>query len=111
MFTAIQQRADGSIDLAILTGIGRKVNTLEEVKLSYRDAKKCIDYLQTTQAEEMVLSYQQLGIQRLFLKTEVDELKDFVEDALGVIISYDENHETELLQTLRVYLECNQNMV
>ncbi|WP_227937129.1 helix-turn-helix domain-containing protein [Alkalihalobacillus deserti] len=111
LFKAVQRRANRSINLSILIGIGRIVHTLDEVKLSYRDAKKCVDYLQTTQIEETVLSYQQLGIQRLFLKTEVDELKDFVADTLGEIFSYDEKHETELLPTLKVYLECNQNMV
>lgn len=110
LFTVLQHRSSVNFNLSLLIGMGRIVNTLEEVQLSYRDALKCIDYLQSTNIEDTILSYHQLGIQRLFLKTEIDELKDFVDDTLGSIVSYDEKNEAGLLQTLKIYFECNQNM-
>jgi sugar diacid utilization regulator len=110
LFTSLQHRSHVNFNLSILIGMGRIVSTLEEVQLSDRDAKKCIDYLQSTNIEETIVTYHQLGVQRLFLNTQKNELKDFVDEVLGVIISYDEKYETELLQTLKVYLECNHNM-
>jgi hypothetical protein len=43
---------------------------------------------------------------RMFLS----KVKEFVDDTVGTIISYDAHNDTDLLQTLKVYLETNQNM-
>lgn len=110
LFTIIQKQAQKKFQLSILTGMGRIVSSLEEVRISYRDAKKCIDYLQTTNLEETILAYNELGYQRLFLKTEKNELIEYVTDTLGPIMAYDKKNETKLLHTLKVYLESNQNM-
>ncbi|WP_209124125.1 helix-turn-helix domain-containing protein [Alkalihalobacillus sp. BA299] len=110
LFILILNRASEKFQLSILIGIGRVVNSLEKVKVSYRDAEKCIDYLQSPNEGRTILAYNQLGIQRLFLKTERDELSEYVNDTLGPILTYDEKNETDLLLTLKVYLELNQNM-
>jgi hypothetical protein len=110
LFKTLQKRSSEMLQLSVLIGIGRIVNHLEEVQLSYRDTQKCIDYLQSTNIKETILSYKQLGTQRLFLKTERNELQEFVTDMLGTIITYDQQNDTELLHTLKVYLESNQNM-
>jgi sugar diacid utilization regulator len=111
LFTTLHERSISGSQLLIITGIGRVVSTLKDVQLSYRDAQKCIDYLQSTNKKDTMLSYHQLGTHRLFLKTERNELKEYVEDTLGPIISYDEKNDTDLIQTLKVYLDTNQNMV
>ncbi|WP_273127775.1 helix-turn-helix domain-containing protein [Bacillus weihaiensis] len=110
VFNQLQKRAKEMLDISLLVGIGRMVPHLKEVQSSYRDTQKCIDFLQSTNHLNMILSYQELGTQRLFLKTERNELKDFVNDMLGPIITYDQENSTELLATLKVYLESNQNM-
>ncbi|APH06441.1 helix-turn-helix domain-containing protein [Bacillus weihaiensis] len=110
VFNQLQKRAKEMLDISLLVGIGRMVPHLKEVQSSYRDTQKCIDFLQSTNHLNMILSYQELGTQRLFLKTERNELKDFVNDMLGPIIAYDQENSTELLATLKVYLESNQNM-
>jgi sugar diacid utilization regulator len=110
LFTTLQERSMEGSQLLIITGMGRVVSTLKDVQLSYRDAQKCIDYLQSTNKKDTILSYHQLGTHRLFLKTERNELKEYVEDTLGSIISYDKKNDTELIQTLKVYLDTNQNM-
>lgn len=110
LFTTLQEHSMESSQLEIITGMGRVVSTLKDVQMSYRDAQKCIDYLQVTNKKDTLLSYHQLGTHRLFLKTEKTELKEYVDDTLGSIISYDHKNETELIQTLKVYLESNQNM-
>jgi sugar diacid utilization regulator len=110
LFTTLQERCFESSQLLIITGMGRVVDTLKDVQMSYRDAQKCIDYLQSTNKKETILSYDQLGTYRLFLKTERNELKEYVDDTLGSIIAYDKKNETDLILTLKVYLESNQNM-
>ncbi|MDQ0252995.1 sugar diacid utilization regulator [Evansella vedderi] len=110
VYSSIQGHAQEKFHLSLLIGMGRIVTSLQEVKASYRDAEKCVDYLQSSNLKSTFLAYHQLGIQRLFLKTEKSELNDFVKDTLGPIIAYDERNETDLLETLKVYLESNQNM-
>lgn len=110
LFTTLQERSLESSQLLTITGIGRVVSALKDVQMSYRDAQKCIDYIQATNKKETILSYRQLGTHRLFLKTESTELKEYVDDTLGSIIAYDHKNETDLIQTLKVYLESNQNM-
>ncbi|WP_158211545.1 helix-turn-helix domain-containing protein [Alkalihalobacterium alkalinitrilicum] len=110
IFSLIEELAFKKFQLSILVGMGRIVTRLEEVKASYRDTIKCIDYLQTTNVKGSILAYNQLGIQRLFLKTEKNELNEYVMDTLGQIITYDKENDTELIPTLKCYLELNQNM-
>jgi sugar diacid utilization regulator/putative methionine-R-sulfoxide reductase with GAF domain len=91
-------------------GLGRVFQKLSEIDTSYRDAIRCAEYVQIHGSGEMVISYQELGIYRLFLKHDRDELKDYISDLLGLLIQYDEENCTELVETLQTYLECQQNM-
>lgn len=91
-------------------GLGRVFRKLSEIDTSYRDAIRCAEYLQIHGSVEIVISYQELGIYRLFLKHDRDELKDYISDLLGLLIQYDEENCTELVETLQTYLECQQNM-
>jgi sugar diacid utilization regulator len=91
-------------------GLGRVFQQLNEVQTSQRDAIRCIEYLQTNGKGETIYSYKQLGVYRLFLKHDRDELIEMVDDLLGPLLSYDQTNQTELVKTLKVYLESNQNM-
>ncbi|WP_163527021.1 helix-turn-helix domain-containing protein [Halobacillus ihumii] len=110
LFSKIIKTSSEKLDLANLAGFGQVVKKLKNVHLSYTDAKRCVQYLQTAYKGESLLTYKQLGPYRLFLKFDRKELKEYAEAILGVIINYDHNHGTELLKTLQVYLESNQNM-
>lgn len=109
LFLDIQYRAKQDMDFYTFVGLGREVKKLNDVHVSYRDTKRCVEYLISKQKEGF-LSYSELGLQRLFMKTDRDELQEYVQDMLGSILEYDRKKGADLLLTLKTYLESNQNM-
>jgi PucR family transcriptional regulator, purine catabolism regulatory protein len=60
-----------------------------------------------------VLAFEQTGAYRLLLSAmseDPDELRQFFADTLQPVIAYDEQYETDLVQTLATYLEADGNV-
>lgn len=110
IFTRLMDTVYKEIDLNCLVGIGQIVKNLTDVRLSYEDAKKCVQFLQSTYHHQKILNYQQLGPYRIFLKADREELRDYTREIVGPLQDYDENHRTELLKTLKIYLDSNQSL-
>ncbi|SES06374.1 helix-turn-helix domain-containing protein [Salipaludibacillus aurantiacus] len=110
MYEGMIEHSLKGLDLNIAIGIGRPVSSVQEVRTSHRDAKKCIEYIRKHPQEGNILSFHQLGIQRLLLNTEWSELEDYVKDTVGPLITYDKETNARLLETLHTYLESNNNM-
>lgn len=91
-------------------GLGRVFKEIEEIESSYRDAQRCIEYLNIIEKNTPIISYRQLGPYRLFLQYDRIELQEYVDLKLGPLIRYDQKNGTELLKTLSRYIEANQNM-
>lgn len=111
LFAKINQHSKAQLGLQNLVGFGQVVEKLNYVHQSYYDARRCVQYLQSTYHGKTMLTYHQLGPYRLFLKTDRKELREYADGVLGEVIRYDEAHETELLKTLKVYLDGDQSMV
>ncbi|MEW9672132.1 helix-turn-helix domain-containing protein [Ammoniphilus sp. 3BR4] len=91
-------------------GIGRVKPGLLYVHQSLQEATKCLKYIQSYHFENNVLSYSDLGVQRFIMQNPKEELMDFIQEVLGPIIEYEQSRKGELLETLFVYLQCNQNI-
>jgi PucR family transcriptional regulator, purine catabolism regulatory protein len=64
-------------------------------------------------ASPKVLAYEETGAYRLLLPTmseHPEELERFYADTLEPICSYDEQYETDLVQTLETFLDCDGNV-
>lgn len=90
-------------------GIGRTKKGLEQVYKSANEAQKCLHFLQSFALKKKVISYSELGIQRLLLQNTEEELIEFVQEILGPLFEYEDNRKGDLLPTLLLYLEYNQN--
>jgi sugar diacid utilization regulator len=90
-------------------GIGRIHSSLLKVTKSMQEAAKCLQFLHSYGGENQVISYKDLGVQRLLLQNTEDELIDFINEILGPLFEYDQSRKGELLPTLFAYLERNQN--
>lgn len=110
LFSRIIWMSNREYQLSVIVGLGQLVENLRDVYLSYRDAKRCVRYLQSTDQGTNILTYKELGPYRLFLKIERNELLEYVDKTIGPIILYDHTHDTELLKTLKMFLRSNQNM-
>ncbi|MDM5198313.1 helix-turn-helix domain-containing protein [Fictibacillus enclensis] len=109
-FKNFNEKIQGLMTFVFHAGLGRVFGQISEIQSSHRDAKRCAQYIRSTNNDEIIFSYKDLGIYRLFLKHERDELQEFVYDMIGPLLSYDEKHDSELFKTLKTYIECNQNM-
>ncbi|WP_374965229.1 helix-turn-helix domain-containing protein [Lysinibacillus sp. RS5] len=108
-FKLLDQDSKKYNSLSFMVGLGRHFDSIENISSSYRDSKKCIDYLQTLEQAPFILSYDKLGPYTLFLNNDPQEMAEYVEMKLGPIIKYDKQHKTDLLYTLKVFFENNQN--
>ena len=96
------------IDISI--GIGRMKPGLISVHESFKEAIKCIKFLKNYQFEHHILCYTDLGVQRFILQNSEEELIDFIQEVLGPLIKYEQSRKGDLLSTLIVYFEQNQNI-
>lgn len=87
----------------IYIGIGGLYEDLIDAHKSFYEARQVI---QLKKFKNEVLFYEDLGVYRLLLPFENDaKLERFVMDYLGPIIQYDKEKGSELLTTLKVYLD------
>ncbi|HET7578322.1 MAG TPA: helix-turn-helix domain-containing protein [Bacillales bacterium] len=110
LFQRLHEKAQKMAQVDFYAGLGRVFRDLKEIQRSRRDAVRCVEYLKTQQKTGTLFSYKQLGMYRLFLKQDTDELHEYVHDHIGPLLTYDEKQGTTLVQTLKHYFECNQNL-
>ncbi|MGG3470624.1 helix-turn-helix domain-containing protein [Neobacillus pocheonensis] len=90
-------------------GIGRIHSSLLKVTKSLQEAAKCLQFVRSYGGNNQVISYKDLGVQRLLLQNSEEELIDFISEILGPLLEYDQSRKGELLPSLFAYLEHNQN--
>jgi len=89
--------------------IGLSTGAAREIRTTYRQALDAAQAAKRFGGNANHLSYGRLGLLGLLAKIEVGaELESFVESTLGPLITYDRNRGTELVATVRAFLECNQ---
>ena len=92
-------------------GIGTRQKSLEKYKLSYEQASKCINLAIKQKQKNMIYYYEQLGLYQLFYDINNKTLlENFVHNILSSLIAYDKKYNTNLIQTLEVYLNKNCNL-
>lgn len=97
-------------DIEVSIGIGRMKQGLTLVHESFVEATKCIKFIKDYLFDDRVISYTDLGVQRFILQNSKEELIDFIQEVLGPLIQYEQTRKGELLSTLIVYLDQNQNI-
>ncbi|MFS0778358.1 helix-turn-helix domain-containing protein [Neobacillus sp. 3P2-tot-E-2] len=97
-------------DIEVSIGIGRMKQGLTLIHESFVEATKCIKFLKNYSFDDRVISYTDLGVQRFILQNSKEELIDFIQEVLGALIQYEQSRKGELLSTLIVYLDQNQNI-
>lgn len=93
-------------------GIGLAVSDIEKLKQSYEQAAECINYCNKLNLNQQSLCYNQLGLYQLFSDLNQTPLyESFIENQLGVLIRYDADNHTQLVETLSLYLQNNCNIL
>lgn len=87
-------------------GISRVYNDVMHVKFGYSESQKVLKM----QSSGITTSYfyEDLGVYRLLLQLqEKEQLEDYVDNYLNVVLEYDKKHNSDLYSTLCTLLECN----
>lgn len=72
---------------------------------SYQQAVQLLDFMLSTGQKNKVLFYNDLGIMRLLWEVDQDKLTAFAREFLDRLVKYDTENNSDLLNTLGVYLE------
>jgi purine catabolism regulator len=97
----------------ISIGISGVVNELSQFREAYACAKQSLQIGHVPQAKAQcgVTHYEDLGIFRIISPNESPaSIERFCQDTIGAVIAYDQQNNTDLVETLRVFLEQNQNL-
>lgn len=101
-------------DLPVHAGVGEARDLPEQVFRSYREAESALNTgRRLPEAESMesrIHIFGALGLQRLLFglgQESPEALREFCGHTLGPVAEYDEEHGTQLMETLRAYIECD----
>ena len=86
-------------------GVGRRVDNLVELSRSFAEANRAVAVGRWAKGRHVTELFDELGLERLLAATPTDELAEFVRQAIGPLVEHDRAHETELVDTLAVWLE------
>ena len=102
----------GGSEMKLQLGAARMVETLLELPEAYREARQALIIGSMTKGdEEFSIGYGDLGVKRLlYLMIDHPEFDRFYEETLEPLEAYDVEWESELLPSLRVYLEHGANL-
>jgi PucR family transcriptional regulator, purine catabolism regulatory protein len=92
----------------VFIGAGKFVDTFSDLHKSYYSAKETLHILQKMTKQEFYYFYEDLHLYRLISKMSKHlDLQELSMEYLQPVIQYDQKYNGKLLETLKVYLECN----
>ncbi len=108
----IKASIGGSENFRIQLGAARTAQTILDLPEAYREARQALIIGSMVHGDnDFVIGYGELGIKRLlYLMIDHPELERFYEENLAPLEAYDTEWESELVPSLRVYLEQGANL-
>ncbi|HEY9772563.1 MAG TPA: helix-turn-helix domain-containing protein [Planktothrix sp.] len=108
----IKAATENGAAMKLQVGAARMAETLLDLPDAYREARQALIIGSMIHLEnEFSVGYGDLGIKRLlYLMIDHPEFERFYEENLAPLEAYDEEWESELVSSLRVYLEQGSNL-
>ena len=95
----------------IRLGLGSVVERLEDIRKSYNEAELVVNLLQNFYFEERVFEYSKLGAYKVIWESQNQESAiAFSNCMLEPLITYDELNNSDLMECLKTYIECNSSI-
>lgn len=92
----------------VFIGAGKFIDTFSDIHKSYHTAKETLRIQQKMTKKEFYYFYEDLHLYRLISKMSKHlDLQELAMEYLQPVIQYDQKYNGKLLETLKVYLECN----
>lgn len=102
----LQHPASGVPLFRLHAGFGLVRNRMTDMHRSFKEAEQVLEVARSRVAVQDGLFYDRIGVYRLLKAIPAESLESFVQDQLGALIAYDQEHHLHLLQTLDMYLKC-----
>jgi purine catabolism regulator len=110
--TICERIRDENDPYTVSMGISPAVFDLDDFRLAYECARQSLEIGSPLQTMDTcrITHYEDLGLFKIVSIAEsLTSLERFCYDAIGPLLVYDRENDTELASTLRTYLEQNQN--
>lgn len=88
----------------MMFGVGNLYPSPRFIHRSFQEAKSALELGQLFNLQERVILFQDLGVMRLLLNLEQQELEDFRNEVLGPLLKFDQENNLHLEETLLAYL-------
>ncbi|MEH7125198.1 PucR family transcriptional regulator ligand-binding domain-containing protein [Bacillus sp. JJ1532] len=97
-------------DISLQVGIGNVAKGVIDIPESYKEARDALELGERIDGKESITAFSELGIFRLLCHFKDPlELSQFIPQSLKVLLNYHQENQADLLKTLQVFLECQQN--
>lgn len=92
-------------------GIGRGYSDYRLLDKSYKEAIQVIHKLGINREGKNFMHFSDLGIYKILSNEAIrSELLQFSRETLSQLLKYDKNKDSDFIETLRVYFQCNGNL-
>jgi PucR family transcriptional regulator, purine catabolism regulatory protein len=95
----------------VMVAAGTVRSDFADFHLTYHESVETLTLGRELHGRDFVLCYDELGVYRLLGHLPTAELQHLVDEMLGPLLEYDRAHNTNLVQSLDVYLLRNRNGV
>jgi len=100
----------GKSGIEMQVGVGCNYADMKELCKSYDQAEFSLKCAVVLKNSKNVFNYKKLGILKLvFDGRDYQELEEYYQDTLSQLVEYDRNFESNLVESVRVFLEENSN--
>ncbi|WP_066289991.1 PucR family transcriptional regulator [Bacillus sp. FJAT-29937] len=97
-------------DISLQVGIGNVAKGVIDIPESYKEARDALELGERINGKESITAFSELGIFRLLCHfKDPGELSQFIPQSLKDLLNYQQENQADLLKTLQVFLECQQN--
>ena len=95
-----------------LYSISSDIKLVMDLQKSFTEASRCVILSEKMNMSGRVFLYEEMGIYNLFSElADKKVMQEFIDNTLGVIIEYDRNNNSKLLETLKAYLWNNNSLI
>ncbi|MGI9862153.1 helix-turn-helix domain-containing protein [Moorella naiadis] len=88
-------------------GVGRFYENVADLYRAYQEAKVALEISHLMHRRGVLSFFDELGVLRLIFNQGEQELADYYEENLGLIVKYDREHNTDLLATLTAFFHAS----
>ncbi len=94
----------------IYIGIGRLYQSIRDVFRSFQEAKMTLSLGEMIFEKNTITHFDDLGVVRLLSSLRFEQLEDYYKDYLRELYIYDGQNQTNLMETLQIFIHENGNL-